>query len=135
MYKERREKASIRFYVLIFLVILIIIFSIMLLIPKKKQVKKVKPVKMELYSKSDMLAIKKSYSESFYDNLEEVKKAAEKYFLKKVDGLSKGKKITLDQLINDNHFMATLYDAEGNKCDEEQSYISYAKNSIKKQLI
>lgn len=128
MYQERREKASIKFYILIVLVILIIVFAIMLLIPKKKVVEK-EPVEMELYSKSAMKDIKKNYSDIFYDNYKTLKDTAIKYFIKKVDGFSSKQKVSLDQIINDNHLMATLYDEEGNKCEEEKSYIAYTKNS------
>ena len=128
MYKERRERASIKFYILIVLVVLIIVFAIMLLIPKKKEVK-VEPVEMELYSKRAMKDIKKNYSSTFYENYKSFKKTAIKYFVKKVDGFSSKQKVSLDQLVNDNHLMATLYDEDGNKCDEEKSYVSYNKNS------
>lgn len=128
MYKERREKASIKFYVLIVLVVLIIVFAIVLMMPKKKKVSK-KSIPMELYSKSDLASIKKSYSDIFYDNLESFKDTSEKYFIKKKDGFDNKEVIILDNLINDNHMMATLLDKDGNKCDEDNSNVTYIKNS------
>ncbi len=128
MYKERREKASIKFYILIALVILIIVFAIILVMPKNKKVTK-KTVPTELYSKSDLVSINKSYSDIFYDNLKNFKDTSEKYFIKKVDALGNKEIITLDNLINENHMMATLLDKDGNKCDEVNSNVTFIKNS------
>ena len=128
MYKERKDKVSIKFYVLIVLIILIIVFSIILLIPHKKN-KPVKKVEQVLYSKYDMDDIKANYSSSFYDNFKQFKEASFKYFVKKVSTFSNEQIVTLDNFINDNHFLATLTDDDGNKCDEENSFVKYTKNS------
>ncbi len=128
MYKERRDKVSIKFYILIALIVLIIIFGIILLIPHKK-VETKKPVKMELYSKQDMEDIEKNYSKTFYNNFKELKKVSEKYFIKKQEALLDKQTVSLDKLINDNHLIATIYDEDGKKCNEDKSQVVYVKNS------
>lgn len=128
MYKERREKVSIKFYILIVLILLIIIFSIILLLPHKKKTKE-KKVEMELYSKQAIDDIKSNYSKTFYKNFKEFKKTSEKYFIKKQDALLDKQTVTLNKLINDNHLITTLYDDKGSKCDEDKSQVIYAKNA------
>ena len=128
MYKERRDKASIKFYVLIALIVLIIVFAIILLMPHKKK-KPVKKVELVLYSKYDMDDIKADKSSSFYDNFKNFKDASEKYFIKKASAIKNKQTVTLDSLINDNHYLATLTDDDGNKCDEEKSKVEFTKNS------
>lgn len=128
MYKERREKISIKFYVLIALIILIIVFAIILLIPNKKQEPK-KEVEMQLYSKDAMDNIKANYSKKFYENMKSFKDVAEKYFIKKQEALLDKQTVTLDKLINDNHMITALTDESGDKCNEEKSQIVYVRNS------
>lgn len=127
MYKERRDTISIKFYVLIALVILIIVFAIILFIPRKKSEVK-EPVEMELYSKQSMIELKNNHNKTFYENFKELKRVSEKYFIKKVDALLDKQTITLDKLY-DNHLITTITDENGEKCDSEKSGVDVVKNT------
>ena len=129
MYIERKEKFSLKSFLLIILIILLFIFLVIWLVPKKSSNKK-------LQSEIDINEIKDIYGDIFANNIKKMKNSAINYLVPRRLPTDIDDNISLKlSRMYDLNIISKLKDKNKNECDAEESYVEITKTFSNYKMI